>query len=510
MRLLDDAQLLSAYATRGSEEAFATLVEHNVSLVYSSALRQVHDPHLAEEITQAVFIILARKAGNLNKESVLQGWLCRTAHLVACNVLKSEHRRQHHEQEAYMESHLHESEPDVWPQIAPLLDEAVAQLGDADRNAVVLRFYEQRTLEEVGRALGLNADTAQKRVSRALEKLRKFFTKRGVVLTTSVMAGAVSANSVQAAPVGLAKTISTMAVAKGALASGSTLTLIKGALKIMAWTKAKTVIVMGLSVLIAGEITVITVKEIQKQDWYQSPETYWWQVNRNDKFQEKYLYEKPAQVRILPTKYPSSTGSGWSMSGVGKDAFFVGIKHTVREIIQIAFQVPREYADRIVFPAGLPQREFDFIASSRHDAPEALQNEIARKFGLVGKFETRPTNVLLLKVKSPNAPGLQPVTQGGRSEFPDGEMLVKGMSISKWAMFLEDNYFKIPVIDQTGLQGNFAFDLRWNRNGGPEQIKPAMVEQLGLELVPSIEPVEMLVIEKVNNGGPDMTPGATK
>src|SRR5271156_2855857 len=147
MRLLDDAKLLSVYATQGSEEAFATLVERHVSLVYSSALRQVRDPHLAEEITQAVFIILARKAGSLSKESVLQGWLCRSAHFSARNALKAEPRRRHREQEAYMESLLHESKLDVWPQIGPLLDEAVAQLGEADRNAVVLRYYEQRPLE---------------------------------------------------------------------------------------------------------------------------------------------------------------------------------------------------------------------------------------------------------------------------------------------------------------------------------------------------------------------------
>jgi RNA polymerase sigma factor (sigma-70 family) len=251
MHLLDDIELLSAYATQKSEEAFAMLVERHVSLVYSSALRQARDPQLAEEITQAVFIILARKAGSLGRETILPGWLCRTARFTACNALKSERRRQHWQQEAHMNSILNEPEPDVWPQVAPLLDEAVAQLGEADRNAVVLRFYQQKPLEEVGEILGLNASAAQKRVSRALEKLRKFFLKRGVNSTTDTIAQTISKNSIQVAPALLAKTATTAALAKGAAVSISTGALAKATLiamktKTIVATAAAAVVVVGI------------------------------------------------------------------------------------------------------------------------------------------------------------------------------------------------------------------------------------------------------------------------
>ena len=262
MTELDDHELLAEYALSESEPAFAALVARYVNLVYSAALRFTGNPHHAEEITQAVFVILARKAGSLRRGVVLSGWLYQTARLTAANFVKGEIRRQQREQEAYMQSTLNEPDAVAWEQIAPLLEEAMGGLGETDRNAVVLRYFENRSLEEVGAQLKLNTSATQKRVGRALDKLRKFFTKRGVALSGAAIAGAVATNSVQAAPAAVAKSVTALALAKGAAASGSTLTLINGALKIMAWTKAKTAIVAGVTVLLAAGTTTLAVKAI--------------------------------------------------------------------------------------------------------------------------------------------------------------------------------------------------------------------------------------------------------
>jgi RNA polymerase sigma factor (sigma-70 family) len=259
MQELDDNALLREYVERDSEEAFAALVTRHVNKVYSVALRLTGNPHSAEEITQAVFVILARKSRQLGKRVILSGWLYQTARLTAVTFIRGGIRRARREQEARMQTALNENESDAWLQIAPLLDAAMAGLNEADRHAVVLRFFDGKSLREVGAALGANEDAAKKRVSRALEKLRAFFAKRGVSSTTAIIAGAISANSVQAAPVALAKSVTAVAIAKGATAGGSTLTLIQGALKIMAWTKAKTAITTGTVVLLATVVTTTVV-----------------------------------------------------------------------------------------------------------------------------------------------------------------------------------------------------------------------------------------------------------
>lgn len=252
MQSADDNSLLKQYAENHSDAAFAALVKTHINLVYSVALRCAGNPNHAEEITQAVFIILAQKAPRLRHERALSSWLFQTTRLTASNLLRAEIRRQRREQEAYMQSGLNEPADPSWPPIAPVLDAAVASLREKDRRAILLRFYEGRSLREISAAFGTTEAAAEKRVGRAVEKLRVFFGKRGIAVSAVALTAAVSAHSVQAAPAALAKSVTAVAAAKGATASVSTLTLIKGTIKAMAWTKSQSAVAAGIIALGVG------------------------------------------------------------------------------------------------------------------------------------------------------------------------------------------------------------------------------------------------------------------
>jgi RNA polymerase sigma factor (sigma-70 family) len=262
-----DMDLLREFAENGSESAFAELVERHLNMVYSAALRRVGDVHSAEDVAQVVFLILARKAGRLGSHTALAGWLYEATRFTSSKLLRTRIRQQNREREAAMQNLNAESSPDpAWGRLAPFLEQGMEKLSSTERAILVMRFFENKSSSETASALGIGEWAARKRTSRAVDKLRRFFSKRGVTLTSTIIIAAISGNSVQAAPIGLAETVTTSVVKSSAVGS-STLTLVKGAIKLMAWSKMKTTTVAVAVVILAGTATLVmkAVKVKQRQ-----------------------------------------------------------------------------------------------------------------------------------------------------------------------------------------------------------------------------------------------------
>ncbi len=214
--MTDNQNLLAEFVQTGSDAAFRELVARYVDLVYSTALRLVEgDTHRAEDVAQTVFVDLARMARTLSPEVRLGGWLHRHTCFVAANLMRGERRRQIRERQAVEMNALQNNSRTDLSLVAPMLDEAINELDEADRTAILLRFFEQHDFRAVGQALGSNEDAARMRVTRALQKLESFLKRRGVTTTAASLGIVLSANAVQAAPVGLALTISTAAALAG-------------------------------------------------------------------------------------------------------------------------------------------------------------------------------------------------------------------------------------------------------------------------------------------------------
>jgi RNA polymerase sigma factor (sigma-70 family) len=255
---VDDLTLLKKYTAEGSEDAFGKLVARHVAMVYSAARRQVGDS-LAADVTQAVFLLLARKAAKLSNHAVLTAWLLTTTRLVCHATLRKETRRQQREQEAAaMPKFEIEAETQAaWEQVQPMLDEALVALSQADRNLVVLRFFEQKSHAEIAQALGLSEVASKKRLSRAVERLRAFFGRRGVVLGAVALLTAISQNAIQSAPVGLDSAIkATIAVGTGA---GMVTSLVNTTQKLMTWTKIKIALLCGTAALLVTVVPLVAM-----------------------------------------------------------------------------------------------------------------------------------------------------------------------------------------------------------------------------------------------------------
>jgi len=215
--MIEDIKFLQSYERDHSEAAFAELVRRHIDFVYNTALRRLNgDEHLAHDVTQTVFTDLSRKAATLSHRSTLSGWLYTSTRYAAANVVRVEQRRRRREQEAMtMHDQLNFSDTPCWENLRPVIDDALDQLREGEREAVLLRFFEGRNFTAVGEALAVSEDAARMRVERALDKLRAVLARRGVTSTSVALATVLAAQPVIAAPAGLAAAVTKMVITSG-------------------------------------------------------------------------------------------------------------------------------------------------------------------------------------------------------------------------------------------------------------------------------------------------------
>ncbi|MDQ3815722.1 MAG: sigma-70 family RNA polymerase sigma factor [Armatimonadota bacterium] len=260
---MQDWPLLREYVEDGSQAAFARLVERYSNLVYSTCLRELRNPSLAEDVTQVVFILLAKKARQMNEGVVLSGWLFNTARYASKNALKQEARRQYREYKAAEAMMQASATKDVsWEQLEPFVHDAMARLSQQDQNAVLLRFFEGKSLKETGAALGISEEAARKRVARALDKLRRYLARQGFAVPALVLAALLSRNAVEAAPptciASVLRIVSSLTSGGGAtgatsgLASSYVLTLSDEVLRTLFFNRVKTAAAVLVGVILLG------------------------------------------------------------------------------------------------------------------------------------------------------------------------------------------------------------------------------------------------------------------
>jgi RNA polymerase sigma factor (sigma-70 family) len=249
---MDDLELLWEYARSGSHELFARVAQRYVDLIYSAALRQTRDPHVADDVVQAVLIILMHKAAKLKPGTILAGWLLKATRYASLDALKMSARRKRHEQEAARMRRETQSisEPPTppWDAVAPMIDHALLKLRTADRDAVVLRYLLGKSPEQIAWAMGITEEAARQRVSRALMRLRRILDRGGIRAPDDALANMLAANAVlPASALSASAAVKIAAPGSGALSAPPSV-IARGATRAMDWARAKIV----ASLVLAG------------------------------------------------------------------------------------------------------------------------------------------------------------------------------------------------------------------------------------------------------------------
>jgi uncharacterized protein (TIGR03435 family) len=484
-----DAKLLRQYVRDNDDAAFTELVSRHINLVYSTACRETGgDAALAQDVTQLVFIELARKSSRLTQHTALGAWLYTSVRHVSANLRRAQQRRTAREQKAQTmkESPASQMPDSGMENLDGVLDDALHELNERDRGAVVLRFLEGNNLRDVGAALGLSEDAARMRVDRALEKLRTLLAKRGVTSTASGLTAALVATTLTA-PSSLAAASTTIAgvAIKGVTATSSTTAVVE---MVMGWMKLKTTLVMAASLFAAGTTTAIIIQRNHAQNT-PSPTA----VLDESMWTTDTLSQLPPLLIIRPTKFNGAAGINLKTSpGISQGSRKRWRADSMKHLIAFAYGIDQH---QVVLSTPLPEGKYDWLVTVP-DPLGALRREIKQQFNLVGRRDKGVVDVLLLQAKATNAPGLKRV-EGfviGTAAMKPNRLEIKGRDINYLASMLAD-MFKQPVINRTGMAGRFDMTLQLEYQPDRLAAMNAAVDPLGLELVPSREEIDLLMVE---------------
>jgi RNA polymerase sigma factor (sigma-70 family) len=372
MQTRTDADLIQEYAAHGSEAAFGEIVRRYADFVYSAALRQLGNAEQARDVAQTVFADLARKAGSLRANTLLIGWLCQGARLAALEQLRKEQRRQQRERQAMDLLDPSPDDPNDWNTVRPVLDEAIASLGHEDRDALLLRFFRNESLAAVGATLGVSEDAAQKRVSRALDKLREFLAERGIRTTAAVLSAVLTAHAVQSAPAGFAALLTSGALAKAAAARGFTALF----LKLMTLSNMKTSI---LILALAGGVAGLIVLQANTQ---------------------RQLREARALNQLQTTEMDALRAANAQLAGLTNE--FERLRNEAKDVLRLRDEVSRLRRDRNGQQAIMTPKPV-LLETNGVTGPTEPQVNIATKFVMI---PTEKLRALLIAAGQTSLPGM--------------------------------------------------------------------------------------------------------
>jgi RNA polymerase sigma factor (sigma-70 family) len=403
---MEDRELLTAYVRDRSEEAFATLVSRYLDLVHSAALRQSGNSAQAQDVTQSVFLILARKAASLGPGTILSAWLYRTARFVSLEAIRAETRRKLREESmAELSANMDGSAVEEnWNRVAPQLDHAMDQLSEPDRAAILLRFFQDRSLREVAAGMGVSEEAAKKRVARALDRLRQKLSARGITGSSSALGTALAAHAIHPAPAALASLIPG-AVCHGTAAAASVQILTEGTLHMITWSKINGAAAYAAALILLTGTATMTVQHSQAGREHARLDE-----ERQRLAVEAQRGEEQARAALAAAENESQQ-----------------LRQQARELYQLRGAVSRLQADNRLEAANPNSLRLDSAPPELRDAAETLRELQFEKFVAAGRKQLK----------------LSPLTEIERLEY-NGEIdFVKNIGLAL-RIFATDHQDQFP------------------------------------------------------------------